>query len=229
MVQAQTRLQRNFQKCLHLYISHFFINGIQKYLIIVGVYSKKKNSLDYPFPRLDFAIKFFDLNEIHNAGLFQQIWPTFIYWITGAYPIKIQTYNINHMQGDVGKIVRAVTFKFNNIINLKDRQMARKYKLYHLFSDISEILQSAQVKQIEKNARLQFDSKMNQKRKAIADAYDAIASNRIKTKEQFLALKRQLEAQGINVQNIPRIKKRLFKSRVNWYKLVELVRIFRRR
>jgi hypothetical protein len=50
------------------------------------------------------------------------------------------------MQGDAGKIVRAVTFKFNTMIVLTSKIMAINYSLDHLFSDISQYIKSSHTK-----------------------------------------------------------------------------------
>jgi hypothetical protein len=53
------------------------------YLICLnsGHISAKKNQvMDYPFPRLDFAIKYFRPDKM-NPSVFEAVKPTFVYWI----------------------------------------------------------------------------------------------------------------------------------------------------
>ena len=40
----------------------------------------KKQIFDYPFPRLDFAIKYFNQDEM-NPSIYTKVTPTFVYWI----------------------------------------------------------------------------------------------------------------------------------------------------
>lgn len=39
-----------------------------------------------------------------------------------------------------GNMVRAAEFTFNNMIALPNKEIAEKYRLGHLFSDISELI-----------------------------------------------------------------------------------------
>ena len=50
----------------------------------------KKQIFDYPFPRLDFAIKFYRKDILTKQE------PTFIYYFKGAYPSAIELSNVDH-------------------------------------------------------------------------------------------------------------------------------------
>jgi hypothetical protein len=91
----------------------------------------------------------------------------------GAYPTEIETFDFNHAAGDAGKVVRAVTFKFNNMIILQNRQAAFDCHLLHLFSDISDIIESKEVKNAELAIAKKFNDERNAAREKIRQAYNA--------------------------------------------------------
>ena len=90
----------------------------------------------------------------------------------GAYPTEIETFDFNHASGSAEKIVRAVTFKFNNMIILQNRQAAFDCHLLHLFSDISDIIESQAVKNAEFAIAKKFNEERATARANIEEAYN---------------------------------------------------------
>ena len=77
------------------------------------------------------------------------------------------------MDSDSGKLVRAVKFKFNNMIILYNREMAFKCKLLHLFSNISDIIESEEVKKLKFLIAKKFNDNQTANIQRVAMAYNA--------------------------------------------------------
>lgn len=63
--------------------------------------TKNTTNSAYPFPRLNFAIKYYREDRIREN--MNGIKPNFVYWIEGAYPSAIEACTIDHKLGDAGR------------------------------------------------------------------------------------------------------------------------------
>ena len=82
-----------------------------------GNYSNR-NISEYPCPKLTLDVKYYRMDQI--AGLQFLMNPTFVYRITGVYPISITPAEAVHSGYDYNKLTRSVTFKYNNFICIPD-------------------------------------------------------------------------------------------------------------
>lgn len=105
-----------------------------------------KKSYMYPFPRLNLAIKYYRMDQMtpryydwdtddENVGIVK---PTFIYWITGAYPDDMETFKYKHGETDAGSVMRSVTFAFN-MMTCVTEETKDIYKLSELFDNGIEL------------------------------------------------------------------------------------------
>lgn len=106
----------------------------------------------YPFPRLNLAIKYYRMDQMIPSKIYdyeeyeeeemekmvKTIKPTFIYWITGAYPDDMETFKYKHGEADAGSVMRSVTFAFNMMICITEKTAAT-YKLSELFKNGVEL------------------------------------------------------------------------------------------
>ena len=86
--------------------------------------SKSAPISQYPMPKLTLDIKFYRMDEI--SGLQFLMNPTFVYRLTGVYPVSISTVPVLHTVGGDGELQRAVTFKYNNFICIPNGQYEEK-------------------------------------------------------------------------------------------------------
>ena len=84
-----------------------------------------------PIPRVNMAVKFWSPDRITRN--MEGVKPDFIYYITGLYPIKIDTWNPKQMSGADADLQRKVTFAFNDFIILNSYADAVKYNLVEFF------------------------------------------------------------------------------------------------
>ena len=94
----------------------------------------QNSNTSYPFPRLNFAFKYFREDQITENMDGKK--PNFIYWIDGAYPIYIEACKINHGKDDAGSIIRAVKFSFNMMLCFPNETIAKYYNHEELFAGI---------------------------------------------------------------------------------------------
>ena len=94
----------------------------------------QNSNTSYPFPRLNFAFKYFREDQITENMDGKK--PNFIYWIDGAYPIYIEACKINHGKDDAGDIIRAVRFSFNMMLCFPNETIAKYYNHEELFAGI---------------------------------------------------------------------------------------------
>ena len=98
---------------------------------------RTKNSLSsaYPFPRLNFAIKYYREDRVRQN--MNGIKPNFVYWIEGVYPSTVEACTIDHkLDTGGGEIFRAITFTFNMISAFSSEEDAKYYHHEELFSAI---------------------------------------------------------------------------------------------
>ena len=94
----------------------------------------QNSNTSYPFPRLNFAFKYFREDQITENMDGKK--PNFIYWIDGAYPIYIEACKINHGKDEAGSIIRAVRFSFNMMLCFPNETIAKYYNHEELFAGI---------------------------------------------------------------------------------------------
>ena len=98
---------------------------------------RTKNSLSsaYPFPRLNFAIKYYREDRVRQN--MNGIKPNFVYWIEGVYPSTVEACTIDHkLDTGGGEIFRVITFTFNMISAFSSEEDAKYYNHEELFSAI---------------------------------------------------------------------------------------------
>lgn len=113
------------------------------------------------------------------------------------------------LHGDGGKIVRAVTFAFNNMVIYKNRETAFKLNMQHLFSDISDIIQSQDVKNIQFAIAQKFNAERNEAHKNIETAFNNTQKERQKAYEQATRIKKLLENSNLTQQQKAQLQRKL--------------------
>ena len=95
------------------------------------IQKNEETPLDIVIPKVNIAVKYWGLNHlVHNM---HGVKPDFVYYITGAFPVKINVYNPQQSVNN-GNINRSVTFAFNDFVILNSYHDALKYNLFELFA-----------------------------------------------------------------------------------------------
>lgn len=91
-------------------------------------------------PRLDMAIKVYysdvrilKSNDKKNDKYGYQL--NYIYFFSGCFPTQFETSKLKQTVPDAGSFSRPVTFSFNNMVVLRNKDLAEKRKLEYLWTD----------------------------------------------------------------------------------------------
>lgn len=97
--------------------------------------TRTNTAFNYAFPRLDFAIKFYRSDypsqiDKNGNGI---IYPNYIYYFEGVYPDDIELNKLNQKTQVTDAILRSVSFGFNMMLVLPNKQIAKEYRLEHIW------------------------------------------------------------------------------------------------
>jgi len=91
------------------------------------------NEDSYPLPKVDMCIKYWDSQRIENFAS-EKTEPNFIYFFTGLWPNKFDSWKPTQMTSGDGSLQRPCVFSFNELIILRNKTDAQRYGLAHLFN-----------------------------------------------------------------------------------------------
>ncbi len=90
----------------------------------------RTNIVDKPIPRVNMAVKYWSPDRI--TWDMEGVKPDFVYYVTGMFPVRIDTWNPKQAVGD-SDIQRKVVFAFNDFVILNSYADAVKYNLVEFF------------------------------------------------------------------------------------------------
>lgn len=103
----------------------------------------------WPYPRLNFAVYYYRPQQINDLTVSRidpetkkiielptsQQDPSFIYYLTGCFPIKVSVPGTDHNKSGTD-VSRAVDFAFNNFYLFPNKEIAKLYGYQFLFPSV---------------------------------------------------------------------------------------------
>lgn len=94
----------------------------------------------YPFPRMDLSIKLYrpiDFHTLPTGSESLKVTPYIVYWFDGIFPESIEHIQVDQNEVNASHTTRQVTFKFNSFMCFPSINVAKLYRMEHLFEGVT--------------------------------------------------------------------------------------------